>query len=746
MPHLNKSLLARAMALIVEAQGHAGPTERIPGRIELKAQGSDAADLYIFGDIGESWWGESITAMSVVEQLNALEPAVKTINVYINSYGGSVVDGLAIYNALKRKAKSGATINTAVDGIAASIASLILMAGSKRSMAANTRLMVHAPWGGLYVTGNANEVEEAAESFVAVLKGYADSMAHSYSAATGKPHADMLALMQDGKDHWYSASEAKAEGFVTEVVEDAETEQTAAQALATIAAQPAFARYFERMPTQLAASLRRPIPATAAESNPQASARANPPASAGPTTGVIPMPESQQQQADTPKPADTPQAALAALRERNTEIRALAGLSPDNPDVLAYVNRVIDEADPAISAGDVGKEILRLQAKGRQPLNGGGHVVAGHDQRDKLREAGAQMILARAGALKPDEDAKARNGNPFNGLTLMDMARECAAAAGVNTRGMDTERVFQAAVTQTTSDFPVMFENALHKILIQQFLAGEQAWRRFCKIGTLSDFRPHIRIFGSTFSDLEVVNEAGEYKDGNYPDGEKQTLTARSKGRILNLSYEATKNDDIGFFSDAAQGMGSAAIRTLNKDVFALFALNGGAGPTMTDGQPLFHSSHNNIAGTAAVPTVTSVDAARQQMAKQKAPGGNDDYLDLRPAVWLGPLSLSGAARVVNGDTYDPDAANKLQRTNIAKGTYSDIVDSPRLGDTAWYSFADPNQVPVIEVGFVDGIQVPRLVMQEAFRSNGVSWRVTYDYAVGAVGFRGALKTPAPGG
>src|SRR4051812_18634394 len=69
-------------------------------RLQPVAADASAYELLIYGDIGDSWWGESVTAQSVAQQLNDLDPAVATINVRINSYGGSVADGLAIYNAL----------------------------------------------------------------------------------------------------------------------------------------------------------------------------------------------------------------------------------------------------------------------------------------------------------------------------------------------------------------------------------------------------------------------------------------------------------------------------------------------------------------------------------------------------------------------------------------------------------------------------------------------------------------------
>lgn len=722
-------------------KGAIGAPEK--GAYALADNGDGDVELLIYGNIGDYWWDEeSVSARSVVEMLKGLSPS--TITVRINSYGGIVNDGIAIHNELRRHAARGAVIDVVVDGVAYSIASLIAMAGTRVKMYDNALMMLHAPWGTLYIDGNAKAVMEAAEEFAAVLRTMGKSMSQSYARRTGKPAAEFEAMWESGKDYLFTAADAKEFGLCDEIIDDPATADSPAAATAAgrrIAQALAAAAPHER--TQILASLR-----GAREAHPElwASARKPRPAPAGEPSGDTLMPNgTDPSQAGNSQPA-APAAnaaanALAALRDRNTEIQALAALHPQNAAVQAYVLDVIAAADPAVTPGDVGKQILQLLAKDRAPVNPGGSLVQGQDETDNVRQAATQIILARAGALKHDEAVKARDGNPFNGLTLMEMARECAARAGTNVRGLDTERIYAAAM-QTTSDFPVIFENALHKLMLQQFFAGEQTWRTFCKVGTLSDFRPHIRIFGSTFSDLDVVSESGEYKDGNYPDGEKQSIAARSKGRILSLSYEAIKNDDVGFFADAAQGMGNAAIRTLNKDVFAMLAANSGNGPTMADGNPLFHASHNNIATAADSPTVTSVDAAKQLMAKQKAPGGNDDYLDIRPAIWLGPLELGGAARVVNNDQYDPDASNKLQRTNIARNAYRDIIDTPRAPSTAWYSFADPNLSPVFEVGFVDGIQVPRLVMQEMFRSNGVSWRVTYDYGVGAVGFRGAVKTP----
>ena len=159
-----------------------------------------SAEVFIYGDIGESWWGDSVAASDFVKEIAALD--VEELTVRINSYGGSVSDGLAIYNALKRHK---ATVTVSIDGVAVSIASLIAMAGDTVEMAENAMFMVHAPWG--YASGNSALMREYAD----LLDKYAQAMSNSYAAKTGKTAEDCLALLTDGVDHWFTAAEAQAE-------------------------------------------------------------------------------------------------------------------------------------------------------------------------------------------------------------------------------------------------------------------------------------------------------------------------------------------------------------------------------------------------------------------------------------------------------------------------------------------------------------------------------------------------------
>ncbi len=195
----------------------------------------------------------------------------------------------------------------------------------------------------------------------------------------------------------------------------------------------------------------------------------------------------------------------------------------------------------------------------------------------------------------------------------------------------------------------------------------------------------------------------------------------------------------MGAFNDLANRFGRAAKLSIELDVYALLAENGGLGPALSDGKSLFHADHGNI-GSASALSVEGVDADRVLMGYQMDPS-NNEILDIRPNVLLVPLGLGGTARVINDAQYDPDTSNKLQKPNKVRGLFSDIVDTARLaaGSTRRYLFADPSVAPVLEVAFLDGEEEPFLDQKEGWRVDGVEWKVRLDYGTGGVDYRGAL-------
>ena len=655
------------------------------------------AEVLIYGNIGDRWNEDGVVASELVRDLSALQ--ADTINLRINSYGGSVPDGLAIYNALRRHK---AAVNVFVDGVAISCASYIAMAGDTITMAKNAQMMIHGPW--TIAACNAIGLREQAD----ILDRYAKAMASAYADKSGKTYEDALALLTDGKDHWFLADEAKAEGFADEVGEEVAV-------AASLASSFDLSRFKAAAPTAACAPQQVPQPAAAAVTTKEASMPA-------------PVPAAGQ-------PAATP---FARTKDDNAQVIAMFKPFAARPEIAALQTEVL--ADPGLTIETIQARLLAEMGKGAEPANPQNafpKIETVSDEGDKRKDAVVASILARAGVAQDAAARAALSSNPYRGDRLLDTARASLQRAGVSVSGMTPMEVVAAAFTQGTSDFPVLLENAMHKTLQAAYATAALTWNRFCATGSVSDFRAHNRYRTGSFGSLDAVNELGEFVNKSIPDGEKASITAGTKGNIINLSRTAIINDDLGAFVGLSNMLGRAAARTVEADVYALLALNSGAGPTMGDGKALFHADHGNITTGAAI-TMAALDLDRVAMASQKDVSGND-YLDLRPAVLLVPIGLGGTARSINDAQYDPDTANKLQKPNIVNGLFRDIVDTPRMTGTRRYLFADPSEAPVLEVAFLDGNQNPYLELQNGFDVDGARYKVRLDYGVGAIDYRGAV-------
>ncbi|GIP38646.1 ATP-dependent Clp protease proteolytic subunit [Paenibacillus sp. J31TS4] len=177
---------------------------------EVKNAANDTGELYIYGDIVSYQWDDSdTTAQSFNDDLKALGD-IKTLNVYLNSPGGSVFQGQAIHTILKRHK---ARVNVHVDGVAASIASVIAMAGDAVYMPKNAMMMIHNPW--TYAAGNANDLRKAADD----LDKIAESIVEAYLGKTGDSLSrEQLTEIMDSET-WLTADECLAYGLCDVVTE-----------------------------------------------------------------------------------------------------------------------------------------------------------------------------------------------------------------------------------------------------------------------------------------------------------------------------------------------------------------------------------------------------------------------------------------------------------------------------------------------------------------------------------------------
>lgn len=189
-------------------------------RVDDKADDPTAVDIHIIDVIGgwdDDWiernWGYDmgVTARKFVDQLAQLSSDVKTLNVHISSPGGDVQAGIAIANELRRQQQAlGRNVIVHIDGLAASIASVIAMAGSVVNMADNALMMVHNPYA--LAVGNAAEMRKTAD----VLDTMRGQIINTYKWHSQLDDAALASLMD--AETWMNADEAIANGLATHKV------------------------------------------------------------------------------------------------------------------------------------------------------------------------------------------------------------------------------------------------------------------------------------------------------------------------------------------------------------------------------------------------------------------------------------------------------------------------------------------------------------------------------------------------
>lgn len=277
------------------------------------------AEISIFGPIGNTWDGEGVTASKFIKDFKAIKSQDVTITV--NSPGGSLFDGLAIYTAM---AASGKNITAKVMGLAASAASLIVMAAGKITMPKNTHLMVHKAGNGVW--GNADDMRKMAD----VMDSLDESIAATYSARTGKPIEDIKTMLDSG-DTWLTADQAVEMGFADEA-----TDLVTATALFDLDSLPEAVRNSLRPPV---ATPPAPAPADAALTDQiQAMATA---AGLGPLAGVFAL---------DPAVTDAPTAQRAIDAAKSIVAYAKLAGQEDRAEPLIRARKTVDEARSVLAS------------------------------------------------------------------------------------------------------------------------------------------------------------------------------------------------------------------------------------------------------------------------------------------------------------------------------------------------------------------------------------------------------------
>jgi len=681
--------------------------------IQIKAAGSKRAEILIHEPIGENWYGDGLTSRRFAKDLAALGE-VDEILVRINSPGGAVFDSIAIYNALKGH---GAKIEVLVEGLAASGASIIAMAGSNIQIALGAMFMIHNPW--TIAMGEADDLREVAD----MLDQVAESMIDIYQAQTGIERKELKSILD--AETWYGASAAVEKGFADETVGEAaeDDENKAAFRDRVSALGQKFRVAADKQSLRIAASFIKSASADATRSNEMK------PEGASALT------------ADDVKKAEAAAAAAArkAEADRRGAIRTAFGK-------FAALHRDLLDAcldDQECTAEVAQQKLLAKLGEGATPAAGAGAIVVTHDEREKFLAGAENAILVRAGIAKPEA------GNEFRGMGIADLAIAALRRANIPVAGLTRSQIASRVfATHTTSDFPNLLSNTAGKVLRKAYGEFAHNWKRCFAKGSVSDFKVHPRIQIGSFAALATIPEGGEYTYGTTAE-EYENASAATKGKAIQFTRQMLINDDLGGFLTRATQMGRAAARTVNADAFTyLISGSSGHGPTMADTGQMFNATavttaggHANLTSSGTAISVASIGVGRTAMRKQKDKALNQT-LNIEPKVLLcSVLKEDLANEIVKSRTKDGQSNSAIINVHENRvEVVSDPVIDGLNSALSWYLLANPLDVPVLEVVFLDGVEEPFIDERIEFSTDALDLKVRLDYGVANGDWRGGYK------
>lgn len=680
--------------------------------------------IVLYGDVGDPWgWGDGFTPTDVMTALATLGSGPVTVR--INSAGGIAMDGMAIYSLLK---SHDGDVTVLIDGVAASAASLIAMAGKSIQMRDGALMMIHDA--ATVTFGNAEDHERSRE----FLDKISDNYAGVYAARAGISREEAREIMK--AETWLTADEAIEKGFADSKLGEAAVEPVAFdyRVYARAPKELPLRKRDKTTPKQpVEVSMTTPTPAVVAPTPAPA-----PVAAAVVPPVVAPAPAEPVVAAVPPAPVPAPAAPVAVVKPTDAILGACQAAKLSLEDSMA----ILAESDTLEVAQT---KIIAKLAAGQGPVNGPtptATVTA--DARDRFKQGVTRSLLHKVGL-------DGGEVNEFTGANLQTLARDylkmigaqhafadpmALAGAVLGMRGM-SGGVFLSM--HSTSDFVEILANIANKSMLKGYMESEETFHLWTAKGVLVDFKPQKRVDLNLFPSLSEVPEGAEYTSGTVGD-RGETIQLATYGKTFAITRQAIINDDLNAFSRIPNRMGRAAKRTVGNLVYAVLTANA----NMADGVALFHADHGNLAGAGGAPSVTTLDAARSAMAKQKDPDSHAaGGLNIRPKFFIVPVALEGTSKVLMAAEKDPSAANQ----NSAKPNHvrdmATVVSDARLDTasaTAWYLAADPNMHDTIEVAYLNGNETPMIDQQDGWKVDGVEFKVRIDAAAKALDFRGLYK------
>lgn len=629
---------------------------------------SNVGNTYIYDEIGG--WG--ISARRFMEDLISLGN-LSHINLHIHSPGGEVFDGIAIYNQLKNHS---ATITVYIDGLAASMASVIAMVGDTVIMPKNAMMMIHKPWGVSW--GDANDMREYAD----LLDKLENVLIPAYVAKTGKTTEEITAMLE--QETWLDGDECVEHGFADKVIEPV-------KAMASLTSKRI--EEFSSMPSAIKNQI---------------------------TPKNTTKPTQQPQPNSSPEPQ--PSATYADEQIRLNGIKDLFAMFGGRHNELM----ITCLADANCSVEKAREQLLNTiaQQQNPEPSNkDNAHIYAGNGNivGDSVRAS----VMARAGYQDYEKD------NAYNSMTLRELARASLTERGVGVATYNPMQMIGMAFTHSTSDFGNILLDVANKAILLGWEENDETFGKWTKKGQLSDFKTAHRVGLGAFPSLRKVREGAEYKYVTLND-KGETIALATYGELFSISRQAIINDDMNMLTDVPKKLGEAAKATIGDLVYAVLIDN----EKMSDKKALFSTDHKNIlTGGMDVETISAGRTAMRQQKEGERTLNIRPAFMLVPTTLETQATQVVKSGSVKGADVNSNIINPIR--DLAEIIAEPRLDDASEKD--WYMVSRQGS-DTIEVAYLNGIDVPYIDQLEGFTSDGVTTKVRIDAGVAPVDYRGLLK------
>jgi hypothetical protein len=459
--------------------------------------------------------------------------------------------------------------------------------------------------------------------------------------------------------------------------------------------------------------------------------------------------ETESSSAPDPQPPGASPQRSASDTESVETIRAQA-LAEINR--IAAIRRVCNGRFPQIEAQAIrdGWDATRTELevlRATRPRTPAIHVP---DQTINARVLEAACLLtgrvANIEALFDEQTLDAATKRFRGGIGLQELLLEAAWANGYTGRNFrDSRTVLRFAFNPTleagfsTIDIGGILSNVANKFLLEGFFSVERTWRNITAVRNVSDFKTvtSYRLIGK--DQYELVAPGGELKHGTLGE-EKYENRADTYGLVLSIDRRDIINDDLGAITTVPRKLGRGSGLKIN-DVFWTTFLNNSTFFTAARG--------NYLTGATTALGIDGLTKAEVAFMEQVDADGKPT--GVMPAILLVPPSLSaiGSQLFKSLELRDNTSNVKYPITNPHQGKFRVEVSRylantqyPGNSQTAWYLLADPNDLPVIEVAFLNGQEGPTIETAEAdFQTLGVQMRGYTDFGCSLIEYRGGVKS-----